>query len=281
MKKITYILIATVLPFMSCKKDMMGYEGLEGVYFAVQYENAVSNRSVFRSNTYVEFARQPADVQELQTRIKVAITGAVKDYDRQFKVAVIPDSTTAVAGQHYESIAETFVIPADSVVGYIPITFKRTADMQTENKKIRLQLVANEHFSLAFPKWTAIPELGTTSLGPDTAFDASVHTIHVNDLMVQPAVWPGSVAVGNKEAGLWGAFSRKKIELMFQLFDLQYFDFSSTTTMPFVLQTMISLELGRYLKNQFNAGTPVLEDDGRLMWCGDVPWTSIIGVPYK
>ncbi len=48
-----------------------------------------------------------------------------------------------------------------------------------------------------------------------------------------------------------------------------------------VLVSLISNELGRYLLNQFNAGTPVLEDDGRLMFAGDVPWTSYIGVPYK
>jgi hypothetical protein len=280
MKQIIYIFLIAALA-SSCKKDMMGYEGEEAVYFAVQYENAVINSKVFRSATNIEFARQPAGVQDLQARIKVAITGAVKDHDRAFQVAIDTDSTTAVAGTHYVAFGETFVIPADSIVGYIPITFRRTADMATANKKIRIRLVANENFELAFTKWVAIPELGTTSLGVDSAFDNSIHTINVNDLMVQPAVWPGSIAVGNKETGLWGAFTRKKIELMFDLFDLEYLDFSSTNTMPFVLQTMISQELARYLKNMFNAGTPVLEDDGRLMWCGDVPWTSIIGVPYQ
>lgn len=270
-----------MLPFVSCKKDMMGYEGMEGIYFAVQNENAVLNKSVYRSASYVEFAKQPANVRQLQTSVKVAITGPVKDYDRPFKVIIQTDSTTAVAGLDYESFGGSFVIPANAIAGYIPITFKRTQEMLTVSKKMVLRLVANDNFGLAFPEWKAIPDLGTTSLGPDSAFDASVHTIYVSDLMVQPAVWPGSIAVGNKETGLWGAFTRKKIELMFQLFGLQYLDFSSANTMPTVLQTLISLDMARYLKNQFNAGTPVLEDDGRLMWCGDVPWTSIIGVPYK
>jgi hypothetical protein len=280
MKRSIYISLLALL-LASCKKDMMEYEGMEGIYFAVQNQNAVSNKTVYRSSSYIEFVKQPDDVHEMQALIKVAITGAVKDHDRAFRVAINADSTTAVAGVHYVPIGETFMIPAHAVEGYIPITVKRTPDMQTTNIKIGLRLVANENFGLAFPKWVAIPELNTTSLGGDSAFDASLHTINVNDLMVQPTVWPGSIAIGLKETGLWGAFTRKKIELMFQMFDLEYIDFSSTTTMPSVLQTLISLEMGRYLKNQFNAGTPVLEDDGRLMWCGDVPWTSIIGVPYK
>jgi MFS family permease len=120
-----------------------------------------------------------------------------------------------------------------------------------------------------------------TSLGADTAFDASLHTINISDLMVQPAVWRGSVvAATNKETGSWGAFTRKKMELMCQLFNLKYEDFSSDATMSLVLSNLITTEMTRYLINQFNAGTPVKEDDGRLMWVGSVPWTSIIGVPY-
>ena len=47
-----------------------------------------------------------------------------------------------------------------------------------------------------------------------------------------------------------------------------------------VLSALITNEMTRYLTDKFNAGTPVKEDDGRLMWVGSVPWTSTIGVPY-
>lgn len=278
MKRFTYIiLLAATLPILSCKKEMMGYKGMEGIYFGVRYGTNISESSYpYRSTTDIEFVKQPASVQELKASLRVAITGPVKNYDRPFKVEVVPESTTARAGVDYLPIGETFLIPANAIEGYIPVTLKRTPDMLNENKKIVLRLVANEHFGLAFPQWKALPDLSSMSLGTDTAFNASIHTINVNDLMVQPAIWRGSVAADKKETGSWGAFTRKKLLLMCELFGLQYQDFSSDVTMTLVLSSLITSEMTRYLVDKYNAGTPVLEDDGRLMWCGSVPWTTYV-----
>jgi uncharacterized protein DUF4843 len=285
MKRIKYmlVLLVTGLSLASCKKEMMGYEGMEGVYFAVRSGPYYATPSSwpYRPYTNVEFVKYSGNVQELSINIKVMITGPVKDYDRPFRVEVNPDSTNAQAGVHYLPFPETCIIPANAIEGYIPVTLKRTADMKLENKKIGLRLVANEHFGLSFPDWKAIPDLGLTSRGNDTAWNDNLHTINVSDLMVQPVVWRGSVVAGtNRETGSWGAFTRKKMELMCQLFNLTYADFSSDITMTLVLSNLIASEMTRYLVNQFNAGTPVKEDDGRLMWAGSVPWTSIVGVPY-
>ncbi len=67
---------------------------------------------------------------------------------------------------------------------------------------------------------------------------------------------------------------------MCQIMHLTYADFSSTATMPTVLSTLLASECAKYLIAQYNAGTPVLEDDGRLMFIGNVPWTSYVGVPW-
>jgi len=286
MKSIIYHLLVLTAAFAlaSCKKEMMGYEGMEGIYFAVTSgpSYAAPNSLPYRPYTNIEFVKQPVSVKEYVARIRVMIVGAVKDYDREFTVEVNPDSTTAQEGVHFLPVGNTFIVPADSIYGYIPVTLKRTADLAATTKKIGLRLVANDNFSLVFKNWKAIPGLGESYLGTDTAFDASLHTINISDLMVQPAVWRGSIVAATKvETGAWGAFTRKKMELMCQLFNLKYEDFSSEVTMPLVLSSLITTEMGRYLINQFNAGTPVKEDDGRLMWIETVPWTSIIGVPYR
>lgn len=284
MKRIIYclMLLAAVFQSASCKKEMMGYEGMEGVYFAVRSGPSYQTPSTwpYHSYTNIEFVKQ-SGIQELTVNIAVMMTGPLKDYDRPFSVEINPDSTTAIAGVHYLPLPETCIIPANATTGYIPVTLKRTPDMQQANKKIGLRLVANEHFGLAFPDWKAIPDLGVGTRGTDTAWNAALHTINVNDLMVQPAVWRGSVvAVTNRETGSWGAFTPKKMELMCQLFNLTYEDFGSDVTMTLVLSNLITSEMTRYLVDRFNAGTPVKEDDGRLMWCGSVPWISIVGVPY-
>jgi hypothetical protein len=284
MKKIIFSLMMLAFTFLlpSCKKEMMGYEGVEGVYFAQQWGQPSYTIWPYRPFTNVELVKLPGTVTEYTANIKVMFTGAVKDYDRHFKVTINPDSTTATAGVHYAPLPESVLVPANATIGYVPLVIKRSPDLQTASKKIGLRLMANEDFGVAFPKWKAIPDLGTGSITPgDTAFDNSLHTVIIHDFIIQPAIWRGSVvAATNKETGSWGAFTRKKIELMYKLFNLTYADFGSTETMTGILVSLITQEMTRYLIEQFNAGTPVKEDDGRLMWVGSVPWTSTIGVPY-
>lgn len=272
--------IAFVLPMSACKKDMMGYEGVEGVYFAVQHGASYGNDKVwpYQPYTNLEFVKIPEN--EVTLNIKVMITGPVKNYDRIFKVEINPDSTTAQLGVHYKALPEGLLIPANQVVGYVPVTLKRSADLKTQKKTIGLKLVANENFGLSFPEWDAVPGYTSTTGAIVAEFDASLHTINLNDFMVQPAVWIGSIQAGNRESGQWGAFSQKKIELMCQLFNLTYADFNSAATMPSVLTSLIASECATFLIARYNAKDPVLEDDGRLMFIGNVPWTSYIGVAW-
>jgi len=274
-------ILTFLLPLISCEKEMMNYKGVEGIYFAVQYGPSYGSELTwaYQPSSDIEFVKLTEN--ETTYRVKVMITGALKDYDRKFKVEINPDSTTAILGVHYNALPENLVIPAQARSTTIPVILKRTPDLQKEGKKIGLRLVANENFQLSFPEWDAIPSYSASN-GPITKkFDASLHTIKINDFMVQPAVWIGSIQAGNRESGSWGAFSRKKIELMCRLMDLTYADFGSTVTMPSVRSGLVGSECARYLIEQFNAGTPVLEDDGRLMFIGNVPWTSYIGVPWK
>ena len=70
-------------------------------------------------------------------------------------------------------------------------------------------------------------------------FDASLHTLRIADFMVEPKVWVGTAVSpynGGYESGNWGAFSRKKLELICERFNLTYNDFMSTETMPSALQ---------------------------------------------
>lgn len=283
MNSIKYMLGVLVLMLTaSCEKEMKSYDGMEGVYFAQQWGSSNYSEWPYRPFTNVELVKLPGTVTEYTANIKVMITGAVKDYDRYFNVAINPDSTTAVEGVHYKPLAESVLVAANATYAYIPVVVKRTPDLQVASKNIGLKLVANSDFGLAFPKWKNIPGLGTGTLTPaDTAFDNSLHTVVISDLIIQPAIWRGSVnATTKRDQGSWGGFTRKKIELMYKLFNLTYEDFASDKTMTGILVSLITQEMTRYLIAQFNAGTPVKEDDGRLMWVGSVPWTSTVGVPY-
>ncbi|MFD2888139.1 DUF4843 domain-containing protein [Chitinophaga cymbidii] len=279
MKRIMQLFLpAALLLSAGCKKEMPGYEGTEGVYFAVQYGQASLSENYwpYQPTTPVSFVSYGSD--EITYPVKVMITGPLKDFDRPFRVEVNPDSTTATLGVHYEALPEEVIMPANSLVAYVPVKLKRTADLQEKEVKLGLRLVANEYFGLSFPEWDAIPGYESGPLVKE--FDASMHTLYVSDFMVQPVVWRGSIQNGNRESGLWGAFTRKKLELMAELMGVTYADFASEETMPLVKSMLLTNIVQEYLIERYNAKDPVLEDDGRLMWVGSVPWTSYIGVPY-
>ena len=71
-----------------CEKDLMDYEGLEGVYFAVQWGDSWGNENSWPYQPYtdVNFISLPGDTATLS--VKVMATGPVKAYDRIFLVEV-------------------------------------------------------------------------------------------------------------------------------------------------------------------------------------------------
>lgn len=280
MKKLVVFIALSFLTvsLWSCKKEIMGYEGREGVYFAVQ--DGPSYGSVlnwpFQPFSKVEFIRINKDAVDFS--VKVMITGPVKDYARTFRVEVNPDSTTAILGQHYEAVQQEWTIPAGAVSANVIVKLKRTPDLELVEKTLGLRLIATPQFELSFPEWDAIPSMSAGTVVPE--FDASLHTLKINDIMVQPAVWSGSIQAGNRESGLLGVFSKEKMAFLEQYAGVKYEDFASAETMPSARMSLVYKDGEKVLIERYNAGNPVLEKDGRLMWMGSVPWTSYIGVPY-
>src|SRR5690606_32306486 len=220
-----YILLFQTAAFLSCEKELMDYEGREGVYFAVQHGD--SNRSPeswpYQPYSNVDFVRIGLD--EVEIPIKIGITGPVKEYDRVFYIDVNPDSTTAILNQHYEAIARDWVIPAGAISTTVKVHLKRTPDLEEEPKTLGLRLTGSNDLALSFPEWDAILSLDGGATVEE--FDASLHTLRINDIMVEPEIWRGSIQSGNRESGLFGAFTRKKMEFLIDNLGLTYEDFAS------------------------------------------------------
>lgn len=282
MKKIFYYILMLPIFLSGCEKDLMDYEGLEGVYFAVQWGSSWGNERTwpYQPFTEVQFM-QLGNADTATVDIKVMVTGSVKDYDRTFRVEVNPDSTTAVVNVDYLPLENDIMIGAGEYMAMVPVRLIRTESLQHGEKVLGLKLVENQYFKLAFPEWDAVK--GFTSGDVREHFDASLHEIRFSDMMVRPTVWIGtdsSPYYDGAESGSWGAFSRKKLEMICERFDLTYNDFMSTTTMPTVLQSLIAKTMSQLLIDRYNAKDPVLEDDGRLMYFSGCPWASKIGVPW-
>lgn len=281
MKKIFYYICLLPVFLSGCEKELMDYEGQEGVYFAVQWGDSWGSEKVWPYQPYTEIQFMKLGVDTATVLVKVMATGPLKDYNRTFRVEVNPDSTTAVENVDYIPLDNEVVMEAGNCSAYVPVRLIRTKALQKEEKTLGLKLVANSYFSLSFPEWDAVN--GFTSGIVHEHFDASLHTLYISDMLVRPAVWTGTDSSPYNdgcESGLWGAFSRKKLDMICERFDLTYSDFESTETMPSVLQNLISKTMSQILIDRYNAKDPVLEDDGRLMFMGSCPWKSKIGVPW-
>ena len=282
MKRILYYIWILPLMLSGCEKDLMDYEGLEGVYFAVQWGDSWGSEKTwpYQPYTNVNFISLPGDTATLS--VKVMASGPVKTYDRIFLVEVNPDSTDLTENVDYLPLTREGVIKAGESAAEVEVRLIRTDILQEKEQRLGLRLVANEYFSLAFPEWDAL--IGSHRTGPVYEhFDASLHTLRIADFMVEPKVWVGTAVSpynGGYESGNWGAFSRKKLELICERFNLTYNDFMSNETMPSALQMLIYKSMSTYLIQCYNDKKPVLEEDGRLMWFSGCPWLSKVGVPW-
>ncbi|MFR5659137.1 MAG: DUF4843 domain-containing protein, partial [Butyricimonas faecihominis] len=127
MKKILYYIIILPILLSGCEKDLMDYEGLEGVYFAVQWGDSWGNERSwpYQPYTNVQFL-QLGNVDTATVNLKVMVTGSVKDYDRVFRVEVNPDSTTAGENVDYLPLENDIVIKAGEYMAMVPVRLIRT-----------------------------------------------------------------------------------------------------------------------------------------------------------
>lgn len=282
MKKI--ILLISFFAAIACSKtELMDYSGKEGIYFYIQRVpvSGYGDTTIWSANatTTIEFTKIP--VADTTLKLRVRITGNVKDYDRAIKVKINKDSTTAVENTNYVFDANNLIVKAGLHYCDIPITIKRADNLITQTLQVRIQLEENEHFKLAFDKLYSLP--GSMPMSPkDEGHNPSLHTIYMNFFLVRPSEWVPKMDYqhGKQELGLLGQFSVKKFNVISEVCSITYDEFTNPSTMPNVRVQVINQMMKAYLISQFNSGNPILEDDGRLMWVMGVPWNSFIGVPY-
>ncbi len=270
MKKLIYgiFAISMLTALAGCEKEIKTYDGVEGLYFDVQWGAAHGNYTLWAHQIYtpLEFGKYAATDSTVQ--VKVMAVGETKDYDRPFTVVINQENTKAELGKDYNEFDGNGVIKAGETCGYVYLTVNRTEKMKTDTVRICLQLLENEYFELPFTSFGDVPGRWPdiqTQYMEDT--DPRFHNIFATDILSKPEKWWG----GETGGGTWGKWTAKKFQLMMDLTNTTAEDYT-TEKMPLARATVIKDAVLEYLNEQMKNGTPVLEDDETYMWMNGATW---------
>ena len=272
MKKYTTVLcclLGSLALLTGCEKELMDYEGEDNLYFDVRRGPAwlEPNTWAHQFFTTVEFGNLTVD--EVTVSCKIMASGMPKDYDRPFTVTINKDSTTAIAGSDFDPLKEDYVIKAGETNAIVSLIVHRTERMDGDTLRLQLQLHANEFFSLNYTNFGDYSLAYSPEKNPSFDYnkDAGVHNIFLYDVLSRPAAWNGNDVNG---LGTLGKFSAKKFRLMMKLSNTTIEDFKSSASMPSIRQSAIGELVSKYLLEQAAANTPVLDEDGTMMYLSAV-----------
>jgi len=84
--------------------------------------------------------------------IPVRLSGIREIYDRRYMAYVEQDSSTAVAGVHYEALQETYILPANFGRTYLPLIIYNTPDLESSTVSVILKLRASDDLGIENPQ---------------------------------------------------------------------------------------------------------------------------------
>jgi len=145
-----HLLIAILLcgAITGCKKATeLTYASPDNVYFDLR--NSKNDRV---DSVIYSFALYP----ELATDtiwLPVLLSENRSSADRKYNVSVIDSATTAVAGLHYKKLDDTYVLPANSGLSWMPlILFSTDPALTSTTVQIKLRLEGTPELGALYPK---------------------------------------------------------------------------------------------------------------------------------
>ncbi len=257
MKNLKYIIgtLLLVISTFSCATDELdNFSGADGVYFQWAKDGVLFSSTqvtpYYIDSTNVSFAYELPSVTDSVFKIPVKLQGYLSNEDRPFNVNVL-NSSTAVRGFHYD-LPDTFVMPANKNIGYIPVTLHRTDDLSSSNVVLELELTQSAYFH-ANSISTKI------AYGTNREVRMNQFTLQFNDILTEPAAW-------SSLSGWLGTFSAKKLYLFAEVNNIPVPNYTTRPALTTFLGQIAVFKA--YLTQQKNNGTPVKEDDGSNMTLG-------------
>ena len=153
MKKIIYIpLVVFIAWFAGCDQDIdHPYQGKERIQFRHYTTNYNGSRTYVDSLVF-SFGMKTTDIEIDTAKIVIEYLGGVPETDKTYHVRVIPESTNAEAGKHYEAIPLAHTFRAGQLQDTLRIVVLRNhlnpSFANPEDKRIQLELLPSDDFDL-------------------------------------------------------------------------------------------------------------------------------------
>lgn len=239
--KLLYIALPAILAVIACNKELGGYADEPRVYF---WERTATAYPVRAENKSFSFVLLPATVTEDTMMVAAKIMGLPAKADRNFRAAVDTGST-AKEGTDYKILPG--VIPADSILGYLPVVVYRKPELKTVTQKLNLKIVDGGDFKAGVSEEAKIQLLW-------------------NDNLIKPANWdtrPGLVTY-------FGVYSVVKYRFIIDVLGMSEFPLqTSNVYIPGQLSNPNMLDKKAILKDALvvynSTHTPVLTDENGLV----------------
>ena len=217
-------MITALALMQSCKKDeIMLYDSGDHVQF---------NKSYTDSSMFSFLALPNED--EAQAPLVIELVGKPSDKDRQYKISVVKDQSTATP-QHY-SLPATFTLKANRTQDTAWITVKKQPDISV--KPVRLVLMIESTDELKYGQ-----------------IDYCVSILNISNVIARPDWWNQNV-----EWYYLGEYSDKKFKLFIQVTGLSEINSANIDEVRYY-----TMKLKSYLLQEKDAGRTVYEENGQEM----------------
>lgn len=214
-------MLALLALMQSCRKDaIMRYDSGDYIQF---------NKS-FKDSSMFSFLALPND-NEAKTPLVIELVGKPSDKDRQYKISVANELSTATPA-HY-SLPSSFTLRANRTTDTAWITVKKLPDLSV--KPVRLVLKIESTDELKYGQ-----------------IDYCVSILNISNVIARPDWWNQTV-----EWYYLGEYSNKKYSLFIQVTGLSEINSADLDVVRYY-----TMKLKNYLLQEKDAGRTVYEDNG-------------------
>ena len=254
--KLGVVLLAGFCMASCSEEDFTTFAGNKsGIYFQKVASTTLEGIPLeFSDSTAISFSSLAPDKMEYTVTVPVKIMGVVADHDRTFTMKIDESKTTAIRGDHFEFDESKCVMPDNKTSVNVPVVLKRHKDLETKMVRIEFILEDNQDFTVELESYKNTPAWNATG----AQLCGSRFKIIYSDTYTVTDWWDIN---GTTYYGTWSASKEKRVNA---IMDWTHYDWENWRVPPGQMGYAAKL-LKKELQALADAGTPVVDDDGKYM----------------